>query len=282
MHDDMASLISKKPETYLQLLRRSGRLYADTFFKVLLLAFLLSIVTFIPRLISVMVGQDLFLNLPLVSLRRLWLLLVDIVSLFFFIAILWRLYCHEYARDEPIGEDMATSLQKTPRVIVAALIQFGFLLLVALTVWGISLLITHTPLGPTLNYENLAVISIMFILQTLFVFYIYILLYFYAPLIANENNGIIASLKRSATLVWGNWWRTFLLQITPWFCYFLLLILIRFLIGIDIHIYYMSNMLETFAATILNIILFAFFIPWVAAVMVVQLRDLELRKKAAS
>ncbi len=64
--------------------------------------------------------------------------------------------------------------------------------------------------------------------------------------------------------------------------YLILLFLIRFVAHINIHVYYMQTENESLAAILFHIVLFALFIPWVAATQLVQLRDLEAAVKTAS
>jgi hypothetical protein len=122
--------------------------------------------------------------------------------------------------------------------------------------------------------------GILFILPTILIVYIIFAFYFYLALILTENQRIISSLKRSAYLVWGNWWRVANLQLTPWLINLLCLLLIKKYLPVNIHLYFVSGAEpSTFLSTLLNIIIFAIFIPWFGATLLVQLRDLELRKK---
>ena len=73
---------------------------------------------------------------------------------------------------------------------------------------------------------------------------------------------------------------TLRVQITPWLAYLITLIIIKFGIKVPIHIYFVNpGEQQTFLATFIHILIFAIFVPWVGAVMLVQLRDLELRKQ---
>ena len=89
----MAIAPSTTPELIRQQLVRSLALYRTAFIHVILLALVLSIIAFIPRLIALTIGQNIFASLPLFSPHKLWLVLIDIASLVFFTAILWRIRC---------------------------------------------------------------------------------------------------------------------------------------------------------------------------------------------
>ena len=98
------------------------------------------------------------------------------------------------------------------------------------------------------------------------------------PLIAIENKGIVAALERSMRLAWNHWLRIFLMQMTPWFCYLIFLSILKFIFRINVHIYFTNTLVHPLWTSVLQMIIFALFIPWVAAILLVQLKDLELRK----
>ena len=79
-------------------------------------------------------------------------------------------------------------------------------------------------------------------------------------------------------LVWNHWWRVFSVQATPWLCYLFLLFSLKYVLGINIHIYLLGQTSHSVLISLLHLLIFAIFIPWVAAILVVQLKDLELRK----
>jgi hypothetical protein len=79
-------------------------------------------------------------------------------------------------------------------------------------------------------------------------------------------------------LVWNHWWRVFSTQLTPWLFYLALLIAVKYVLHIDFHIYFTQKIDNTLWVTIAHIAVFSLFIPWVAALLLVQLKDLELRK----
>jgi hypothetical protein len=140
---------------------------------------------------------------------------------------------------------------------------------------GFYLLAGQTSAGSFMSHW---IVGGAFVAQFCAIFYIYYLFYFYLPLILTENEGAFSSLKKSAVLVWRNWWRTCVVQILPWACYLIFLVIVREAFKLNLHIYFIDNYSPTIGITCLQILLFALFIPWPAATLLVQLRDLELRK----
>lgn len=268
---------SRFPETYWQLLTRSFTLYRRTLPHVFVLSLLLSLTVFIPRLISLMLGHDPFVTVSILSLPRLWLTLLDILSLFIFAAILWRINSFIREGHEPILDDLKVGLHKIPYIFTAALFQVVLATLLAYCLFFILLQDVTLTQQEILSYDP-TLITIVFLVQFAMAVYLAVLFYFYLAIIVLENKGIIASLEKSAILVWKNGWRTFSLQITPWLFYLLILVILKFIFHAPIHIYYTEGEYSLFG-TGMNLLLFAFFQPWVASVLLVQLRDLELRKK---
>lgn len=278
----METILSSQPASYWPLIGRSFKLYRASFSKIILPTFLLALIVFIPRIISDIIGQDLFMNLDPLSPYRLWLPLLNLFGLIFFIAIIWHMHCVIRKVHEPLIQDFEMGLRKVLYVFLATLIQSFLISTVAIIFLGIQILLYQHHVIFDKNLSSIVITFAIFFIQLTLIVYIWTLFIFLLPLIATENQGIITSLERSASFVWNHWWRVFSVQITPWICYLFLLIVIRFLLNINVHIYFMEYTSHSAWETLLNFIFFMLFIPWVAALMLVQLRDLELRKKLAS
>lgn len=277
----MDAFLPSQPESYKKLIKRSLILYRASFSKVVLLTFLLSITVFIPRLISDTVGQEIFINLPPLSPHRLWMIAISLASLLFFIAILWHIHCVIRGVHEPLIEDFYVGMKKTLYVFVAAILLSAILFIAMALIYGLIILLNQYHVLFASNAFGVVLTVIAIIGQTILTLYVFTLFFFYVPLIAIENKGIFTSLERSILLVWNHWWRTFSVQMTPWFYYFILLIIFRFVLNINIHIYFLEYGSHPIWTTFLHIILFALFIPWVAALLLIQLNDLELRRELA-
>src|SRR3990167_1584881 len=266
-----------QPETIGQQLLRSVKLYAKSLLHVFEFALILSIIAFVPRMITLVTNQRIPLTLSPFTLQTLGLLLIDIGTLIFFIAILWRMRCFIAHVQETLWSEIKRAFRKIPQILVASLILGFSLLLINFVTYGVNLLITQDTLLTQNSFARLAVF-VVFFFQFIAAVYIYFLFCFYLPLILTENKSIVSSLKQSAVLVWKNWWRTFCVQVFPWFCYLIALFIIKHVLDFHLHVYFTDPRNITVFSTTMHIIIFAIFIPWPAATLLVQLRDLELRK----
>lgn len=269
---------STQPETAKQLFIRSLQLYRFAFSHVIILALILATASFIPRLLAIAIGQDVFATLPTLSPQRLWLVLLDLVGLVFLTAILWRMQCLITGIHETIQNDISVALRKLPYIVVTVMIQSTIFLLILLTTITFYSYLQQQNLLVNPNAFTIMMVILPWFLQIMINIYIAISFLFYLPLILTENKGIISSLMESAHLVWGKWWRTLRIQITPWVFYLITLLLLKFGAGLNIHIYFFHPTAQSLPATVFHIIVFALFVPWIAATLLVQLRDLELRK----
>lgn len=107
---------------------------------------------------------------------------------------------------------------------------------------------------------------------------------FYMPLIVCENEGIISSLKVSHGLVWGNWWRTMAVFLAPIFVYMVVYMGAVMIAGIAFGSAAAMGDPSGAAATVnlavnvITVLISIFIYPFFAAIMLVQLNDLKLRK----
>ncbi|MHB1946687.1 MAG: hypothetical protein ACYCQI_01060 [Gammaproteobacteria bacterium] len=277
----MKVAISSQPERKSQLLLRSMNLYRLSFTHVFYLALTVSIIAFIPRLFTLMIGQDIFTGVALLNPRRLWLIVIDLGCLMLFTAIIWRIRCVITDAHESILDDIEVAIKKLPYIIVSSFLQFLLLYVVTFFFFVLAyFLIFHHNMPELLTIKDEIVSSSILLVQFTLIMYIFFALYFYLPIIVIENKTILPSLRKSAFLVWSNWWKTFLVQITPWIAYLIIIIIINAITKLNLHVYFVpATQNQSWLATIVHIFLFALFIPFFATTMLVQLRDLELRKE---
>jgi hypothetical protein len=275
----MAYVAATRPESTFKLLDRSLHLYKTAFHKIVLIALVMAIVAFTPRLIALAFGPQ-FAHSNFVY-QQLFQFLVDVLSAIFFTAILWDMRCVMTNDAESLFKDFKKSLQKIPLIVGASLIETLILLVSTLAVISLYLVWIRSSHHYHIqeNQVKVFLLSLPLMLQAAFNCLIFVLLVFYLPIIVTENTGIFAALLRSAKLVWNNVWRVLKLQLTPWFIYSLWLIFFKNVFGFKIHIYFFPINNLSWSATIVHILVFAFFAPWSAATLLVQLHDLELRKK---
>lgn len=276
--DRMPTTMTDSPQTLTQLIASSFKVYGRIVASTLVLVLLLAILGFVPRLFALLIGQNVFVELPYLSPYRLWLLVSDIFSLLIFTALLWSAYRALIKKPVSIGEAIAKAIQKFPHVIVAVLILWAMFFIISLTATALFALMNHQQILFGHSTTGILFTSLVFLIQVGLILFFIILFYFYLPIILLENKGVIQALGYSATLVWNQWWRVFALQIFPWVCFVICLFILKYFIQLPVHIYFTAPEPLTLVSTIINLILFLIFIPWIVSILFVQFRDLEIRK----
>jgi len=274
----MDTLLPSQPSTYKQLVKTSLHLYRASFSRIILLSFLLAILVFIPRLLSAFIGDDVA-NLHPYSPNRIWMFVVNLIGITFFIGIVWRMNCVIRGIHEPLIEDLTVGLKKVMYVFFASILQGIIVFAITMALFELQRFLIYYHVLFSDHLIGVAFVACIFVGQCILIVYVSTLFIFFIPLIAIENRGVIRSLERSILLVWNHWWRVFSVQLTPWICYTLLLFLIRCAFRISIHIDFVEHGPYGIETTIAHTMIFALFIPWVAAILLTQLKDLELRKK---
>lgn len=132
------------------------------------------------------------------------ILLLMVLAGLFINAIILHL-CHTVFLGRP------ANLQESNKVAQAKYLRFlgGYVVLVAVIVvigvvdYGLVSLGAITDLK--LLFTTLATIAVLFLLFVIF------MIYFALPLIILENRNALKSFENSMRLVWGNWWRVFII-----------------------------------------------------------------------
>jgi hypothetical protein len=154
-------------------------------------------------------------------------------------ALIKRLYDLSKDQNAPVKTALTTVLHKFLVLLMATIIVFA---LVALGVIALAL--------PGI--------------------FIMVMLFFTTPFILFDNLGIFKSLSESCKLVWGNWWRTFLIIFVPF-------LLLSFLF--NAFTIFLTNAAKLpLLADIMDGVLFGFLTSLIQTLVVVQFRDLKLRK----
>ncbi len=268
-----------RPETYSKLVARSLTLYKAVLPQTFIFALLISIILFIPRLICVAVGQNVFLTTIKVNQVALLYLAMYISTLWFLAALLWCINCLERNQHKNFVVDIEMAGKRVLQVFVTAIVLLFVISLVGFVSYSVHKIFWLLKLYSYNEYFTAILLLIVCLIQVGITVLLSTLFYFYFPLIVIEHDSIIKSLKQSAQLVWGRIWETVRLQVTPWLVYFLVLLLVKMVFKINIHIYFMPlDSVSSFFPTLVHIAILAFFIPWGSSMVLVQLRDLELRK----
>lgn len=260
--------LANNPESNVQLIARGFNLYWASLLHVFGLALLLSLIVLLSRMLG-FVANEYQVNLAYIDL---YVFFIGIALYFVFTALLWRMRCVITQAHEKILDDMWVASRKIFLIVGASIVQSIVITLITIAVYFLAHFIQKQP--PVYAFY---MTMVLFILYFLIFVYIVFLLIFYLPLILTEDKGIFSALKKSISLVWGNWWRVFLLQITPTLAYLICLSLFSWMFRINIDIY-LSYAPQHIFATVINLFLIALIIPLNGAFLLVQLRDLELRK----
>jgi len=113
-----------------------------------------------------------------------------------------------------------------------------------------------------------------------------ITLLFFQVLIVVDDEGIIASLKQSHALVWGNYWRTSAVILVPFFIIYALIMVVAFAAGffgafntpdmVDGQMHMTFGMFD-----ILMAVVSVLMVPLLDSIFIVHVNDLKLRKSGS-
>jgi len=113
--------------------------------------------------------------------------------------------------------------------------------------------------------------------------FLVILLVFYLPFMVIENKKVFESFKFSAKIVWGNWWRTFLIFLISAVVSILVFIVLELVFNIPLTaIFKFDASRLNYMAQIIMVLFLVIILPWNIAVMLSQFHDLKLRHKFKS
>ena len=273
----MDAILPAKPSSYKKLMKYSFRLYKASLPMVLLPAYFLALIAYIPLFLSSIAGQSIYLGMDVFNPYRLWSLLINIISLIFFISIFWHMHCVIRGLHEPFFEDLTKGLRKVFFVFVAIVVQSLIIFAISIMVFGMEKIYFQKH---AMNlFQNIPLAYLFSCCQIVLIFYVAVLFCFILPLITIENKGVFSAMRKSAHLVWNHWWRVFSVQLTPWLMYALVITAFQYTFKLNLHIYFFDYARESVLSLFFDIILFTLFIPWVSALLLLQAHDLELRKR---
>jgi hypothetical protein len=252
---------SATPQSIGKVLDNMFRLYGTTFWKVIWISAGAALIANLPSLLMPPMPTD-DPEATMAAMRQfLWILpLSMLATLYSYAAILHRMHAVATGANANLGTALRIGLIKLFPLLIASILY-----LLALAVGLVLLVVPGILLGLSL--------------------------YFYLPLIVVDNKGVLAALKSSHRLVWGNWWRTATVVAVPMFiimAFYGILGLVAGITGVGIAVSgggeaEVQRSLETYtliselAATLFS----AFIGPLFAALLLVQLHDLELRREGS-
>jgi len=242
---------ASNPQSIGKVLDNGIRLCLSTFKSVVGIAFVGAFISNLPNLFSPapQAGQvfpaaqmSQFMGLALITM---------VASLMFYNAVVFRINAIASSKDTSLSAALSTGLKKLLPVLI------GLILYMVAVIVGSVLL----------------VIPGIILMMSLF---------FYSMLIVVDDSGMVASLKTSHRLVWGNWWRTTTVLMVPAILMMVIYFAIGFVAGITAGV---TGGIGD-AATSMPIMIAAFGVvvgtiggPLFYAIMLVQLHDLKLRKQ---
>lgn len=179
-------------------------------------------------------------------------LIMWLVSLILYNAILFRIGAVASGDSGDLYDALITGIRKVIPVFIAAIlyslaISAGFVLLV---IPGLILMVT---------------------------------LLFFQVLIVIDDEGIIASLKRSHQLVWGNYWRTTAVILIPFFIIYALIMVVAFIAGF-LGLFGTDEMMHGQMQTTFGMFdvimagVSVLMVPLLDSIFIAQVNDLKLRK----
>lgn len=249
--------LASQPQSIGKVLDNAFRLFVSCFKSVALLALIAVLAAVLPAMFMQQAvtgdpasisgtGMGMFFTVYLIGM---------LISLVLYNALFYKV--NSIARDNPVGYGQAVGvgLRKLLPVIAAVLLY-----ILAVMVGSILLLVP----------------GIILMLS----------LVFYMPLIVCDNQGPITALKTSHRLVWGNWWRTMTVFLAPAFIYLVIYMTAGIVVGIMAGVSVSSGDADIIDSAnlymnLLTIIVSIFAYPFFAALFIVQIHDLKLRKSGA-
>ena len=235
------------------------KLFAKTFPKVLLIALILGISN-----TAINVLQDQFkANLVVVGMgMAAYVLLTTYISML----LSYRIYIVGEEQTMTLAQSFGFVWKKFPRMIAVTLLSMLVLGLIYIPILPIFFIKFFS----VIVAKFVAVISMLFaVLFVLFVLWYVLILFMLMPLVLFDSKGIVATLKASYKLIWGNWWYAFIIVLPA-----IILASISSVIMLFVENNYWLTM-------VLSLFFGVFFIPLLDASVLIQFGNLKARKAKA-
>jgi len=229
---------SSQPQTITEVFNDGWMIYKQTFKSVWWWVFVLMIITSLPLLSSTFIHREVTHGLSWEDAA--YSLFNLVVSAYFVSVILHRIYAVVRKGDVNIGLSTQIAKQKYLTVLLALLIV-SILLVLGLTA---------------------------FLIPGIFIFVLFI---FFMPAILFDDKSSIDAIKYSTSLVWGNWWFTFVVILIPVIVMTIIQLLLAILMGLENYM----------GMAIVKIVLGTLFVPYFNSLILVQYNNLKMREKKA-
>lgn len=234
---------SMNPQAIHEVLQDAFKLYRLTFLKVWILAFITAVESTLLTIVypairitgergaNVVVPKFHFSGIGFLSY-----IIAMVISIFLITMIMQRIHTMAISRKMTIGDLIKVSKSRFLNVFIASVLATIFIVLA----------------------------TCVFIIPGLF---LSVLLILYLPLIVINEEKAWDGIKKSAKLVWGHWWFTFVLFLVPG-------IIVTVISTIVLLFFNAQNMV---AQLVVNIIVSSIFLPFFVALLLVQCNNLALR-----
>ncbi len=256
-----------RPLRTAELLDLVFRLFRSTLVRCLVIALAAVVVGQIPAAFDLARGT--LLRPPLAKGAAWWSVFIasTLVNVLLSVALLWRQWQLAQGRIAPLASDLRVALRRWPGVLATTLLA---LLLVALPV--VAAAVVWVTLGWSARLALIAVLLVVLgwlLVPVALVVQVQVL----------EGRGPVAALRRTFTLVRGNWWRT-TLSLTVGGIVVLVFYSVGGLIGLLIAQLLGGADLAVFslATTVVTALLGGLFMPFYTALTLVIVLELQLRR----
>lgn len=108
--------------------------------------------------------------------------------------------------------------------------------------------------------------------------YVTLVLTFFYPLVVTEDKNPWQAFKECFELVWKNWWRTAAIILVPTLIFFAINFAIDYFLIKIYDIYHPDQGLAAIYPHLIRLVLAAFYFPFIASLILIQLNDLKIRK----
>ncbi|MGR9053477.1 MAG: YciC family protein [Gammaproteobacteria bacterium] len=245
------SLLPQEPSSIGKILDSSFRLYILSFKKLVGLAFIVAIISMIFNIVIQSIMPEIQDNSDPAAMMSILptliggSILVGLLSMFFYIAMVYRLDNVANEIEDNFGEALAAGFRKFPTMLLASILYtlacgLGFVLLV---IPGLILSLS---------------------------------LIFYPFLIIVEEESAFEALKSSHKLVWGNWWRTMGVFMVPGVVLFIVFMMLGILAGL-----FASAEPGISWVDVVNNLMMVIYMPFLYGLGYTQYQDLKLRAYGA-
>jgi hypothetical protein len=252
--------LASQPQSIKQILSDSFRLYKVAFIRLVFWALVAGIISVLSQLITSTnnienaVQQSSYTNYHLL----LQPLLIIVLSLVPFSAMIFDIHQTMQGSKPTIKTAFLTAVRKWLPLIGAMVVNFIIMFIVAVVAYFLMMISKFVAL----------------LFAAAVAIYLLVSLFAWQPLIVSENQRVFQAFKNSFKIVKSNWWRTFAILLIPG----LVVCFINFILGFTFDVLD-PNKAHAIWQLVITAIVSMLFMPWLYGILLLQIHNLELRKK---